>query len=238
MTNTIYSPGTKLRTSRSSVVVTKKGQLYEIRRGEETLFPNHAMWDNEDLWLAEIGGKKEDVTIEPKSTKPIIPHGKMSKWSYDQQLCANNIQLKPPSMTRRLYYSRSRYEKDIQYYEEQIAEIKAGPKSGRFYLEFAQKSLDKTKSKLAELTRFAEKFPELDGAWLDVRKKTKYSFIQTEDNKMLPIYFNAPSGILGTGNPRDPILGRTFAEIGIQSPKTLWVYTDNTFTQLKPISYI
>lgn len=229
-----HLPGTKLRTETSSVVVTKKEQLYEIRRHGETLFADHRMWDNEDLWLAEIKAKKEDVTIEPKSKTPMIPRGKMAKWTYDQRLCAMNIQLKPPSMTRKIYYSRERYEKDIKYFEKQIADATG---SYIYFKEYALKSLNEVKKKLAELDAFSEKFPELNNGWLDVRKKTKHSFIQTQDDKMYPIYFHAPSGILGAGDSKNPTLGRTFAEIGITSSKALWVYTDNTFTELKSIPY-
>jgi hypothetical protein len=228
-----YLPGTKLRTETSSVVVTKKGQLYEIRRDGETLFADHRMWDNEDLWLAEIKAKKEDVTVELKSKAPIIPRGKMAKWTYDQRLCAMNIQLKPPSMTRKLYYSRDRYEKDIKYFEKQISHSS----SNKYFNDYQLKALNEAKKKLAELDAFSEKFPELNNGWLDVRKKTKHSFVQTQDDKMYPIYFHAPSGILGTGDPKNLTLGRTFAELGITSPKTLWVYTDSSFSQLKPIHY-
>lgn len=235
----IYTPGTKLRTEHSSVVVTKKGQLYEIRRNAETLFADHRIWDNEDLWLADTKAKKEDVIVEPKSTikKPLVPRGRMAKWTYDQLLCANNIQHKSSVMSRMSYHGRSIYQREIEFFERHLAAAESGPQCNKYYIPYGTKSLKEAKAKLKALDEQLAQFPELKDGKLYVRKNTKYSFVEINENKMFPIYFHASTGILGTGNPNMPTLGRTFEELGIRSPKTLWTYTDNTFTALKPIPY-
>lgn len=221
-----YEPGTKLRTANSSVVVTKKQQLYEIRRNGETEFPQHAMWDTVDLWLAEVKATEDDVTVEEKSKKPSIPRGKMAKWTYDQQLCGKHIINTPPTLMRNAYITR-------QYLTSQINYIK----TSKWMTSYMSDQLKELEARLTKLNELLEKFPELKEYTLQVRRKTRNPMLQTSDGKMYPIYFHPDTGLIATGNSKDLKIGRSFIEIGILSPQTLWVYTDNTFSELKPISY-